>query len=56
MEQKTKTCSKCKETKSSTEFYVSKSRLDKLAVYCKECEKKIKKKKEDEYASLYGLI
>jgi len=56
MEQKTKLCSKCKKTKSSTEFYVSKSRLDKLAVYCKDCEKGVRKKKEDEYSNLYGLI
>jgi hypothetical protein len=51
-----KKCSKCKKEKPKSDFYVSNRRLDKLAVYCKDCEKKGRKKKEDEYASLYGLI
>jgi len=56
MDQQTKLCSKCKKTKPATAFYVSRTRLDKLAVYCKECEKKVRKKKVDKYSDLYGLI
>jgi len=51
-----KKCPKCKKEKPSSDFYISKTRVDKLATYCKVCEKMMKAKKKDEYQDLYGLI
>ena len=51
-----KTCPKCKVNKPKSDFYVSKTRIDKLATYCKVCEKITKYKKKDEYEHLYGII
>ena len=53
---KEKKCPRCKETKPSGEFFKSLTRLDKLATYCKVCEKISKYKKMDKYSELYGLI
>lgn len=51
-----KKCPSCKKEKPKTEFHKSNTRLDRLAVYCKVCEKMKKVKKKDEYDHLYGLI
>ena len=51
-----KKCPRCKEEKPKTEFHKSNTRLDRLAVYCKVCEKVKKIKKVDKYSDLYGLI
>lgn len=53
-----KKCPRCKVTKDKVYFYKSKTRLDKLAVYCKQCEEGYKRKKDDDrkYAHLYGIV
>lgn len=53
-----KKCPRCKTVKEKSEFYKSKTRLDRMAVYCKDCENEYKKKKDDDkrYASLYGIV
>jgi hypothetical protein len=51
-----KKCPRCKEEKPKTEFHKSNTRLDRLAVYCKVCEKVRKVKEKDAYKDLYGLI
>lgn len=53
-----KTCPKCKTEKTKDEFNRSLTRLDRMAVYCKECEKNYKKEREKlkkEYDS-YGIF
>ena len=51
-----KKCPRCKEEKPKTEFHKSNTRLDRLAVYCKVCEKSRRVKEKDAYKDLYGLI
>lgn len=53
-----KKCPRCKVIKDKVYFYKSKTRLDRLAVYCKDCENGYKRKKDDDrkYASLYGIV
>lgn len=51
-------CSKCKVVKDRDKFNKSLSRLDRMAVYCKECESEYKRKREKdkkEYNN-YGII
>jgi len=43
-----KTCCKCKETKSLSEFYKSKDKQDGLQGYCKDCSNKSNKKWREE--------
>lgn len=53
-----KMCSKCKVVKDRDKFNKSLSRLDRMAVYCKECESEYKRKREKdkkEYNN-YGII
>jgi len=47
---KTKTCSKCKETKDVGEFHKNKTRKDGLKVYCKSCIKAYKEANKEEIA------
>lgn len=56
MTNNTKKCPGCKEEKPRSEFFVSNTRVDRLATYCKVCEKIKKIKKKDPYEGLYGLI
>ena len=51
-----KKCAMCKKEKPRTEFYKSNTRVDRLATYCKACEKARKIKEKDAYKDLYGLI
>jgi len=53
-----KTCPRCKITKEKMMFHNSKTRLDRMAVYCIACEKHWKKKKAEDrkYADLYGIV
>lgn len=44
-----KTCSKCKETKPFSEFYITRARKDHLDVYCKKC------KADLNYKARYGV-
>jgi hypothetical protein len=53
---KEKKCPKCKQIKSADEFFKSHTRVDKLATYCKVCEKISKYKKTDKYSELYGIF
>jgi hypothetical protein len=53
---KEKKCPKCKNIKPADEFFKSLTRVDKLATYCKVCEKVSRIKKTDKYSDLYGLI
>lgn len=41
-----KMCSRCKTVKDRDQFNRSASRLDKMSVYCKQCESEYKKKRE----------
>lgn len=53
-----KQCPKCKTIKDRDEFNKSLSRLDRMAVYCKECERQYKRDREKtkkEY-DIYGII
>ena len=54
----TKLCPKCKEVKEKTDFHKSSSRLDKLALYCKQCDKVAKDKRnaEKKANAMYGII
>lgn len=53
-----KQCPKCKEVKEKTSFHKSSSRLDKLALYCKQCDKVAKDKRnaEKKANAMYGII
>ncbi len=53
-----KTCPRCKITKEKMMFNKSKTRVDRMAVYCKACENQYKKKRAEDkkYADLYGII
>jgi ssDNA-binding Zn-finger/Zn-ribbon topoisomerase 1 len=53
-----KTCPRCKITKEKMMFHKSKTRVDRMAVYCIACEKQWKKKKAEDrkYADLYGIV
>lgn len=53
-----KVCPKCKRLKEKPMFNRSTSRIDKMAVYCKECENIYKKKKTEERKqdAMYGII
>lgn len=53
-----KTCPRCKAVKTRDEFNKSNARLDRMAVYCRDCEssyKKEREKKKKEYDS-YGIF
>ena len=53
-----KTCPRCKKEKTKDEFNKSNARLDKMAVYCRECESTYKKEREKakkEY-DIYGIF
>jgi len=53
-----KQCPRCKITKERDEFNKSLTRLDRMAVYCKECEKNYKKERDKlkkEY-DIYGIF
>jgi len=53
-----KQCSKCKLVKDRDKFNKSLSRLDRMAVYCKECENEYKRKREKDKKEFenYGII
>lgn len=53
-----KTCPKCKTEKTKDLFNKSLTRLDRMAVYCKACEKANKDKKnlEKKANEMYGII
>ena len=53
-----KTCPRCKTEKTKDKFNKSLTRLDRMAVYCRECESTYKKEREKakkEY-DIYGIF
>lgn len=53
-----KKCPKCKKVKDRNLFHRSTARLDRMSVYCKECENEYKKRRErdkKEY-DIYGIV
>lgn len=53
-----KMCSKCKTVKDRDKFNKSLSRLDRMAVYCKQCEREYKKERDKSKKEFenYGII
>lgn len=53
-----KTCPRCKTEKTKDLFHKSLTRLDRMAVYCKSCEKANKDKRnlEKKANEMYGII
>jgi transposase-like protein len=53
-----KQCPRCKEVKDRSKYNKSNAKLDKMAIYCKDCERVYKKKRNEERKlnDLYGII
>ena len=51
----TKTCKKCNQTKSFSDFYKNKASVDQLTIYCKECAKESERKTYHKYAEIRKL-
>lgn len=53
-----KKCTRCKLEKDRSQFNKSMARLDRMSVYCKQCESEYKKKREKDKKmyDIYGIV